>query len=163
MTPALTPRQREVVQLLVEGNTYADISRVLDISPRTVRQHIQRVADHLTGTAPPLHRVLVAAPRLLEEAALEIPEVVHVPADGIMVANFYRAAGDEHTRVDVLISGVWHHYERWRLTGVNHAGHVIQMDIADAFSPTSTGAIRIGSEVHELVSWHVVRESRVLP
>lgn len=49
-------------------------------------------------------------------------------------------------------------YERWRFRGVNHAGQVIEMDIADAFAPAHTGVIRIGSEVHELVSWRVVRE-----
>jgi DNA-binding NarL/FixJ family response regulator len=35
----LTPRQREVLQLLAEGHTMKDIANLLDISPRTVAFH----------------------------------------------------------------------------------------------------------------------------
>jgi len=38
-TKALTPRQREVLQLLAEGRTMKEIATVLNISPRTVAFH----------------------------------------------------------------------------------------------------------------------------
>jgi DNA-binding NarL/FixJ family response regulator len=38
-SPEPTPRQREVIQLLAEGRTMKEISRILDITPRTVAAH----------------------------------------------------------------------------------------------------------------------------
>jgi len=37
--PELTPRQREVLQLLAEGHTMKEIARLLNITPRTVAFH----------------------------------------------------------------------------------------------------------------------------
>jgi len=37
--PQLTPRQREILQLLVEGNSAKEVANLLDISPRTVEFH----------------------------------------------------------------------------------------------------------------------------
>lgn len=35
----LTPREREVLQLITEGNTNSEIARILSISPKTVEKH----------------------------------------------------------------------------------------------------------------------------
>jgi len=40
---SLTPREKEVVDLLVEGKNTKQIARVLDVSPRTVEVHRQNV------------------------------------------------------------------------------------------------------------------------
>jgi len=43
----LTPRQREVLQLLAEGRSAKDIASVLKISPRTVEFHKYRIMEDL--------------------------------------------------------------------------------------------------------------------
>jgi len=43
----LTPRQREVLQLLAEGNSAKEIASILDISPRTVEFHKYRMMEAL--------------------------------------------------------------------------------------------------------------------
>lgn len=43
----LTPRQREVLQLVAEGMTTKDIAQRLDLSPRTVEQHRADIMDRL--------------------------------------------------------------------------------------------------------------------
>src|SRR5690606_3077828 len=40
---ALTPREREILQLIAEGNTNREIARILKIGPATVKTH----RDHL--------------------------------------------------------------------------------------------------------------------
>ena len=45
--PTLTPRQREVLQLVAEGHTVKDIARILDISPKTVEFHKTQIMDLL--------------------------------------------------------------------------------------------------------------------
>jgi DNA-binding NarL/FixJ family response regulator len=42
---ALTPREREVLSLLAEGDTDAEIAKRLYISIRTVRSHLDRIRD----------------------------------------------------------------------------------------------------------------------
>ncbi|ULA65324.1 MAG: Response regulator, LuxR family [Nitrospira sp.] len=44
---ALTPRQREVLQLVAEGNTVKEIATALDISPKTVEFHKTQLMDQL--------------------------------------------------------------------------------------------------------------------
>ena len=44
---ALTPRQREVLQLVAEGKTTKEISTALDISPKTVEFHRNSLMDAL--------------------------------------------------------------------------------------------------------------------
>ena len=39
MTAQLTPREREIAALLVEGKTSKLIARQIDLSPRTVEMH----------------------------------------------------------------------------------------------------------------------------
>ena len=44
----LTPRQREVLQLLAEGRSMKEIAGVLDLTPRTVAFHKYRMMEQLT-------------------------------------------------------------------------------------------------------------------
>jgi DNA-binding NarL/FixJ family response regulator len=44
---ALTPRQREVVQLLAEGKSMKEAASVLNVTPRTVAFHKYRVMEEL--------------------------------------------------------------------------------------------------------------------
>jgi len=43
----LTPRQREVLQLLAEGHSMKDIARLLNLTPRTVAFHKYRIMEQL--------------------------------------------------------------------------------------------------------------------
>jgi DNA-binding CsgD family transcriptional regulator len=43
----LSPREREVLQLLAGGRSMKEVAAVLDISPRTVEFHKYRIMDHL--------------------------------------------------------------------------------------------------------------------
>ena len=43
MSRTLTPREHEVVELVAEGKTNAEIARQLWISPGTVRRHLENV------------------------------------------------------------------------------------------------------------------------
>jgi DNA-binding NarL/FixJ family response regulator len=43
----LTPRQREILQLIAEGNTTHDISKTLNISVKTVETHRMQLMDRL--------------------------------------------------------------------------------------------------------------------
>lgn len=45
--PRLTPRQREVLQLVAEGNTIKEIAAILDISIKTVEFHKSRIMEEL--------------------------------------------------------------------------------------------------------------------
>lgn len=68
MTAALrlTPRQRDVVELLSQGLRCAQIARRLGITERTVRAHVANVAVKLMpSTQPPIRRIVVNADRLL--------------------------------------------------------------------------------------------------
>jgi DNA-binding NarL/FixJ family response regulator len=46
-TGEISPRQREVLQLLAEGHTMKQIARILKITPRTVAFHKYRMMDEL--------------------------------------------------------------------------------------------------------------------
>jgi len=45
--PELTPRQREVLQLLAEGRSMKEVASVLNLTPRTVAFHKYRMMDEL--------------------------------------------------------------------------------------------------------------------
>ena len=47
LPPALTPRQREILQLVAEGRAAKDIAAILNISPRTVEFHKYRIMEVL--------------------------------------------------------------------------------------------------------------------
>lgn len=64
----LTRRQRDVVRALLDGLTCPQIARRLHISVRTVRQHVEDVAAVLPGSQPPIRRILLHAPKLLDAA-----------------------------------------------------------------------------------------------
>lgn len=49
----LTPRQKEIVTLLVQSHTQAETARTLDISPHTVRNHLV-IARRETGCSSTL-------------------------------------------------------------------------------------------------------------
>ena len=57
---ALTPRQREILQLFAEGCSTKDIASQLDISPRTVEYHKYQMMDSLKlqGSAELIHFAL---------------------------------------------------------------------------------------------------------
>lgn len=46
-TARLTPREREVLDLLAEGGTNKAIARALGVSPGTVKAHVERVIAKL--------------------------------------------------------------------------------------------------------------------
>ena len=46
-TDGLSPREREVLQLIVEGNTTPEIARTLNVSEKTVGTHRQHIMDKL--------------------------------------------------------------------------------------------------------------------
>jgi DNA-binding NarL/FixJ family response regulator len=46
----LTPRQREVVQLLAEGRSMKQVAAILNIAPRTVAFHKSRLMEQINGT-----------------------------------------------------------------------------------------------------------------
>jgi len=43
----LTPREREVLELVAEGRTNAEVAGVLWVSPGTVRKHLENAYDKL--------------------------------------------------------------------------------------------------------------------
>ena len=45
--PKLTPRQREVLQLLAEGRSMKEAAEILNVTPRTVAFHKYRMMEHL--------------------------------------------------------------------------------------------------------------------
>jgi DNA-binding NarL/FixJ family response regulator len=57
---ALTPRQREIVQLLAEGKSAREIGTLLEISPRTVESHKYKIMQDLglTTSAQLVHYAL---------------------------------------------------------------------------------------------------------
>jgi DNA-binding NarL/FixJ family response regulator len=64
----LTPREREVLRLLVEGVTGADIARRLKISANTVRTHVQSILTKLQ-----VHSRLEAATFAVRHRIVEVP------------------------------------------------------------------------------------------
>ncbi len=45
--PKLTPRQREVLQLLAEGRSMKEAAKILNVTPRTVAFHKYRMMEQL--------------------------------------------------------------------------------------------------------------------
>jgi DNA-binding CsgD family transcriptional regulator len=45
--PQLTPRQREVLQLLAEGHSMKEAAKILSVTPRTVAFHKYRMMEQL--------------------------------------------------------------------------------------------------------------------
>jgi DNA-binding NarL/FixJ family response regulator len=46
-TPSLTPREREVLQMVAESCSTKEIAEILDLAPKTVEHHRQRLMDKL--------------------------------------------------------------------------------------------------------------------
>lgn len=54
--PALTVRQRQVLDLIADGKSAVEIGAVLDISPATAKTHIQKVFERY-GVSSRAHAV----------------------------------------------------------------------------------------------------------
>ena len=64
VTAELTPREREIAALLVEGKTSKVIARLIDLSPRTVEMHRAKLMRKFAAaTASELVHKLVGIPR----------------------------------------------------------------------------------------------------
>lgn len=61
----LTRRQRQIVELLAEGKTFAEIGHTLGISREAVKAHIAKLALRLPGQGTSLRRVLLHAREML--------------------------------------------------------------------------------------------------
>jgi len=58
----LTPRQRDVLARIARGESSGEIARALDLTPVTVRNHLQGAMDRL-GVHSRLDAVLIAMRR----------------------------------------------------------------------------------------------------
>jgi DNA-binding CsgD family transcriptional regulator len=65
----LTPREREVLALLLKGKTNKDVGRLLGISPRTVEVHRTHIREK-TATGSLLELVDVTSPVKMAQIAL---------------------------------------------------------------------------------------------
>jgi DNA-binding CsgD family transcriptional regulator len=63
----LTKRQRQVVELLIEGNDIPEVARQLGCSPATVRKHIELIAERMPGKYTPIRRILIYGPSWIAE------------------------------------------------------------------------------------------------
>jgi DNA-binding NarL/FixJ family response regulator len=63
--PRLTPREREIVELLHCGYSYRLIAARLHISRETVKVHVRHIAAKIPGDPPALRRILANAAALL--------------------------------------------------------------------------------------------------
>jgi two-component system, NarL family, uhpT operon response regulator UhpA len=55
----LTPRERQVCELVARGLSVKRVARRLDLSPSTVKVHVRNAAAKLPGEGPPRHRIVV--------------------------------------------------------------------------------------------------------
>jgi DNA-binding NarL/FixJ family response regulator len=46
-SPLLTPRQREILQLLAEGKSAKEIAHLLEVSAKTIEAHRSQIMDRL--------------------------------------------------------------------------------------------------------------------
>ena len=70
----LTPREREVLELVAEGRTNAEVARVLWVSPGTVRKHLENAYDKLG-----VHTRTGAVAALEAQTATSVPELCEPP------------------------------------------------------------------------------------
>lgn len=85
----LTPRELEVVALVGQGLTNREIARQLDVSPGTVRSHLEHTYAKL-GVAH-------APPRLLRSTELRIPRLDFCRSPGV-----HSSSARTHVRFMVL-------------------------------------------------------------
>jgi two-component system, NarL family, response regulator DegU len=67
-TPHLTDRERQILQMLADGCTPAEVAERLFISPKTVRNHLTKVYDRL-GVSSRSQAIVVA----LQHGLIELP------------------------------------------------------------------------------------------
>ncbi len=82
---ALTPRQREILQLLAEGKSAKEIASVLGLSARTVEDHKYRLMESLG----------------IENSA----ELIHLPSSTASSRSFFRRAPYFPARYPVIFRG----------------------------------------------------------
>ena len=58
--PSLTPREREVVIRLAQGRTNRQIGTDLNVSPRTIEKHVERILAKLGATNRTVAALLAA-------------------------------------------------------------------------------------------------------
>ncbi|MEJ2089773.1 MAG: LuxR C-terminal-related transcriptional regulator [Gammaproteobacteria bacterium] len=109
-TAALTGRQQEILELAAKGLTNADIARVLDIAPGTVKVHmaaIYRLLDVSNRTeAAMVLRAMQAQPA--KESAHELNAIAVLPFD-----VFNQDAQDEYF-ADGLVEEIITRLSRWQ-------------------------------------------------
>lgn len=57
MSRDLTPRQKQIAELVAAGLTTKQIARVVRISPRTVEAHVREAAEQIPGDSYPRHKL----------------------------------------------------------------------------------------------------------
>jgi DNA-binding NarL/FixJ family response regulator len=55
----LTPRERQVAELVARGLSVKGVARQLDVSPATVKVHVRNAGRKLPGDGPPRHRIII--------------------------------------------------------------------------------------------------------
>jgi len=69
MSAELTPREREVAELVARGYTRKGVSRALGIEVSTVDVHLRNIAAKLPGHGSRVHRITVHFLRVHSHAA----------------------------------------------------------------------------------------------
>lgn len=54
----LTPREREIVEAIQEGESYKAVAASLGVEPGTVGAYVHRIAQRLPGRGSPLRKIL---------------------------------------------------------------------------------------------------------
>jgi DNA-binding NarL/FixJ family response regulator len=84
----LSKRERQVLELLAGGFTGRETSRVLVLSPETVRTHVRNAMKKL-GAHTRVHAVTMAAKRneihVDTDAGVATPEEIEIPADLVVI------------------------------------------------------------------------------
>ena len=55
----LTPKQREIAQLVAQGWTHKRISRETGLAIQTVKEHVRAAAERIPGDGPPKYKLIV--------------------------------------------------------------------------------------------------------
>jgi len=61
----VTDRERQVIELVLEGLSYREVGSRLGIREKTVNAHVQAVASRLPGNGRPITRIVRHADKIL--------------------------------------------------------------------------------------------------
>ncbi len=75
----LTPRERQVLEMVVAGHANKEIARACSISEQTIKHHLTRVFDKV-GASSRVELVMIATRHGLVESSSTVPTAVMVPA-----------------------------------------------------------------------------------